>query len=67
MTLVMFALGYLSALSVRIHREALVDDPHPADVIMVMGAAEYQRRPSPVLKLGSTTRWNSTAAIWRRM
>lgn len=47
----MFALGYLLSLSVRIHREAAMDDAHPADVILVMGAAEYRGQPSPVLKL----------------
>lgn len=51
MALAMFAIGYLCSLSVRIHREARVDDARPADVIIVMGAAEYRGRPSPVLKL----------------
>lgn len=47
----MFALGYLLSLSVRIHREATLDDARPADVIIVMGAAEYRGQPSPVLRL----------------
>jgi len=51
MVLVMFVLGYLIALSVRIGRESTVDDARPADVILVMGAAEYRGHPSPVLKL----------------
>jgi uncharacterized SAM-binding protein YcdF (DUF218 family) len=51
MALAMFAIGYLCALSVRIHREAGISDARPADVIIVMGAAEYSGRPSPVLKL----------------
>ena len=51
MILVTFVMGYLVALSVRIGRESTVDDAHPADVIMVMGAAEYRGHPSPVLKL----------------
>ena len=51
MTAAMFAIGYLSALSIRIGREAVLDDARPADVILVMGAAEYRGRPSPVLKL----------------
>jgi uncharacterized SAM-binding protein YcdF (DUF218 family) len=46
-----FVVGYLSALSIRIHREAELDNARPADVIVVMGAAEYSGRPSPVLKL----------------
>jgi uncharacterized SAM-binding protein YcdF (DUF218 family) len=51
LTLATFALGYLLSLSLRIHREAAVDDARPADVILVMGAAEYRGQPSPVLKL----------------
>ena len=51
MVLAMFVVGYLSALSIRIQREATLDDARPADVIIVMGAAEYRGRPSPVLKL----------------
>ena len=47
----MFALGYLSSLAIRIHRESTFDDARAADVIIVMGAAEYSGRPSPVLKL----------------
>ena len=48
---VMFVLGYLTSLSIRIGREAMLDDARPADVIIVMGAAEYRGQPSPVLKL----------------
>ena len=51
MVVAMFALGYLSSLAIRIHRESTLDDARPADVIIVMGAAEYSGRPSPVLKL----------------
>ena len=51
MASVMFVLGYLAALSFRIAREAKVDNARAADVIIVMGAAEYSGRPSPVLKL----------------
>ena len=46
----MFALGYLGSLSVRIARESTHDEARKADVIIVMGAAEYSGRPSPVLK-----------------
>ena len=49
--LVTFALGYLIALSIRIGRQSTRDDARPADVIIVMGAAEYRGHPSPVLKL----------------
>lgn len=42
--------AYLGALSLRIARQAAVDEARPADVILVLGAAEYRGRPSPVLK-----------------
>ena len=47
----MFVLGYLLALSVRIDRQSARDEARPADVIIVMGAAEYRGHPSPVLRL----------------
>jgi uncharacterized SAM-binding protein YcdF (DUF218 family) len=31
-------------------REGWVDEPHPADCILVLGAAEYSGRPSPVYR-----------------
>lgn len=46
-----FILGYLLSLSLRIGRQSVRDEARPADVIVVMGAAEYRGRPSPVLKL----------------
>src|ERR1700751_1790208 len=33
-----------------IRRQSEVDEAHPADVIVVLGAAEYRGRPSPVLE-----------------
>ncbi len=51
MTAVTFVLGYLIALSVRIGHQSTVEEAHPADLIVVMGAAEYRGHPSPVLKL----------------
>lgn len=51
MAVATFALGYLLTLSVRIGKESTVDEARPADVIVVMGAAEYRGHPSPVLKL----------------
>jgi uncharacterized SAM-binding protein YcdF (DUF218 family) len=36
--------------SVRIERQSARDEAQPADVILVLGAAEYRGRPSPVLK-----------------
>src|SRR4051794_23495692 len=32
-----------------IERQSTVDEARPADVILVLGAAEYRGRPSPVL------------------
>lgn len=46
-----FGLGYLISLSIRIGRQSIRDEARAADVIIVMGAAEYRGRPSPVLKL----------------
>ncbi len=43
-------LGYLLVLSHRIARQSEVDEARPADIIVVLGAAEYNGRPSPVLK-----------------
>jgi len=51
MALATFVLGYLIALSVRIGAQSAQDEARPADVIVVMGAAEYRGHPSPVLKL----------------
>src|SRR5580704_14612497 len=62
MVVAMFALGYLTSLAIRIHRESTFDDARAADVIIVMGAAEYSGRPSPVLKL----RLDHAAELYRR-
>ncbi|MGD0362154.1 MAG: YdcF family protein [Bryobacteraceae bacterium] len=37
-------------ISIRIEQQATHDEARPADVILVLGAAEYRGRPSPVLK-----------------
>ncbi len=37
-------------IAIRVERQAAVDEAQPADVIVVLGAAEYRGRPSPVLK-----------------
>src|SRR5579862_9192207 len=46
------AASFAGILSVarEIRRQSTVDEVHPADVIMVLGAAEYRGRPSPVLE-----------------
>ena len=40
----------IAYLSVRIERQSARDEARPADVILVLGAAEYRGRPSPVLR-----------------
>src|SRR5947209_16050169 len=43
-------LFYVALLSGRIQEQSQVDEASPADVILVLGAAEYRGKPSPVLK-----------------
>ena len=45
-----FLLGYLVYVANKIERQSVIDESQPADVILVMGAAEYRGRPSPVLQ-----------------
>src|SRR4051795_9803740 len=40
----------IAVLTVRIERQSQRDEAQPADVILVLGAAEYRGKPSPVLK-----------------
>jgi uncharacterized SAM-binding protein YcdF (DUF218 family) len=44
------ALLAMAWFSIQIERQATRDEACPADVILVLGAAEYRGRPSPVLK-----------------
>ena len=41
---------YLAVVAREIHRQSTIEEARPADVIMVLGAAEYRGRPSPVFK-----------------
>ena len=43
-------LVYVAFLSVRIEQQSSRDEAQPSDVILVLGAAEYRGRPSPVLR-----------------
>jgi Uncharacterized conserved protein len=43
-------LGYLVDISIRIGKQSTRDEARPADAILVLGAAEYRGRPSPVLR-----------------
>lgn len=42
--------AYLVFIAVQIQRQSGLDEARPADVIIIMGAAEYRGKPSPVLK-----------------
>ncbi len=46
-TALIFAVAYLS---LRIQQQSTRDEAQPADIIIVLGAAEYNGKPSPVLK-----------------
>ncbi len=46
-TALLVAIAYVS---VRIEQQSTRDEAQPADVILVLGAAEYRGRPSPVLR-----------------
>ena len=43
-------LGYLFFVAREIERQSTIDEARPADVIIVLGAAEYRGKPSPVLQ-----------------
>jgi uncharacterized SAM-binding protein YcdF (DUF218 family) len=42
--------GYVLNIARQIHDQSTLDEARPADVIMILGAAEYRGKPSPVLK-----------------
>jgi uncharacterized SAM-binding protein YcdF (DUF218 family) len=44
-------LAYLFYVAKEIERQSIIEEARQADVIIVLGAAEYNGRPSPVLKL----------------
>jgi uncharacterized SAM-binding protein YcdF (DUF218 family) len=48
--LVILFLGYLFYVAHRIEVESTIDEAQRADVIIVLGAAEYRGKPSPVLQ-----------------
>ncbi len=47
----------LGSLAWRIRRQSSVDEARPADVIVVLGAAAYRGRPSPVFKARLDHAW----------
>jgi uncharacterized SAM-binding protein YcdF (DUF218 family) len=42
--------SYLVYLADQVRRQSYIDDARPADIIVVLGAAEYRGKPSPVLE-----------------
>ncbi len=55
-------LGYLLYLSEQIREQSTIDEAQRADVIIVLGAAEYRGRPSPVLQ----ARLDHALSLYRR-
>lgn len=43
-------LAKVTAVAGQIHRQSEIDEAQPADAIIVLGAAEYRGKPSPVLQ-----------------
>jgi uncharacterized SAM-binding protein YcdF (DUF218 family) len=50
LTLTILAAAYVASVALAIQRQSTRDESHAADVIVVLGAAEYRGRPSPVLR-----------------
>src|SRR3954449_6462477 len=53
---------YLVFVAVQIQHQSNVDEARPADVIIIMGAAEYRGKPSPVLR----ARIDHALQLWKR-
>lgn len=62
LAVVLAALAWVGWLMFAIERQAVIDEARPADVIIVLGAAEYRGLPSPVLK----SRLDHALALYRR-
>lgn len=58
---VVLLLAYFFSLALRIREESTRDQAQSADLIIVMGAAEYRGRPSPVLR----ARLDHALQLWR--
>jgi len=58
----LLVLLYILVLFVLIRRAATLDDTQTADIIVVLGAAQYNGRPSPVFR----ARLDHTATLFRR-
>jgi len=55
MVLVLLGIGYLGVTAVQVWLTSRRSDPHPAQAIVVMGAAQYNGVPSPDLQARLTT------------
>jgi uncharacterized SAM-binding protein YcdF (DUF218 family) len=55
-------LGWVAVLSEQVERQSVRDEARPADLILVLGAAEYRGRPSPVLR----ARLDHARELWER-
>jgi uncharacterized SAM-binding protein YcdF (DUF218 family) len=53
---------HIAYLTIRIEQQSRRDEARSADIIIVLGAAEYYGRPSPVLK----ARLDHALTLWRR-
>ena len=54
--------GYLFFVAAKIEQQSTVEETQPSDVIMVLGAAEYHGKPSPVLQ----ARLNHALTLYQR-
>lgn len=50
LTLLILAVAYIASVAIAIQHQSTRDESHKADVIVILGAAEYRGRPSPVLR-----------------
>jgi len=50
LALTVLAVVFIASVALEIQRQSTRDETHPADVIVILGAAEYRGRPSPVLR-----------------
>jgi uncharacterized SAM-binding protein YcdF (DUF218 family) len=58
----LIAFVYVLVIYILIRRAAARDDAQPADIIVVLGAAQYNGRPSPVFR----SRLDHTASLFRK-
>lgn len=56
------AFAAIASIADHIRRQSTVDEAQPADLILILGAAEYRGRPSPVL----TARLNHALFLYRQ-